>query len=153
MDPNISKSTTDKERVVTVCAESQSTWRGPNRTRFFDVGWRTWRQCCGSVWRSQCWYIYQYILRQINIFYASPHPLSVSPIYTQTHRYEVRICHWPFCNTVQDRVLRETPHYGLKTSGTLWNSSLWCWSPDLSLCQGLRYCDGMKGDTVTLTSL
>jgi hypothetical protein len=34
MDPNISKVTTGKERVVTACAESQSTSRGPNRTRF-----------------------------------------------------------------------------------------------------------------------
>ena len=37
MDPNISKATTDKERVVTECAESQSTSRGPNRTRFLAV--------------------------------------------------------------------------------------------------------------------
>jgi hypothetical protein len=37
MDPNISKATTDKKRVVTVCAESQSTSRGPNRTRFLTV--------------------------------------------------------------------------------------------------------------------
>ena len=37
MDPNILKATTDKERVVTACAESQSTSRGPNRTRFLAV--------------------------------------------------------------------------------------------------------------------
>ena len=37
MDPNISKATTDKERVVAACAESQSTSRGPNRTRFLAV--------------------------------------------------------------------------------------------------------------------
>ena len=37
MDPNISKTTTVKERVVTSCAESQSTSRGPNRTRFLSV--------------------------------------------------------------------------------------------------------------------
>ncbi len=37
MDPNISKATTVKERVVTECAESQSTSRGPNRTRFLAV--------------------------------------------------------------------------------------------------------------------
>jgi hypothetical protein len=37
MDPNISKATTCKERVVTACAESQSTSRGPNRTRFLAV--------------------------------------------------------------------------------------------------------------------
>ena len=37
MDPNISKTTTGKERVVAVCAESQSTSRGPNRTRFLAV--------------------------------------------------------------------------------------------------------------------
>jgi hypothetical protein len=37
MDPNISKTTTSKERVVAVCAESQSTSRGPNRTRFLTV--------------------------------------------------------------------------------------------------------------------
>jgi hypothetical protein len=37
MDPNISKATTGKERVVAACAESQSTSRGPNRTRFLVV--------------------------------------------------------------------------------------------------------------------
>ncbi len=37
MDPNISKATTGKERVVTACAESQSTSRVPNRTRFLAV--------------------------------------------------------------------------------------------------------------------
>jgi hypothetical protein len=37
MDPNISKATTDRERVVTSCAESQSTSRDPNRTRFLTV--------------------------------------------------------------------------------------------------------------------
>jgi hypothetical protein len=37
MDPNISKATTGKERVVTECAESQSTSCGPNRTRFLAV--------------------------------------------------------------------------------------------------------------------
>ena len=37
MDPNISKTTTGKERVVAACAESQSTSRVPNRTRFLAV--------------------------------------------------------------------------------------------------------------------
>jgi hypothetical protein len=37
MDPNISKATTGKERVVAACADSQSTSRGPNRTRFLAV--------------------------------------------------------------------------------------------------------------------
>ena len=37
MDPNISKATTGKEMVVAVRAESQSTSRGPNRTRFLAV--------------------------------------------------------------------------------------------------------------------
>ena len=37
MDPNISKATTGKERVVAACAESQSTSRDPNRTRFLAV--------------------------------------------------------------------------------------------------------------------
>jgi hypothetical protein len=37
MDPNISKATTGRERVVTECAESQSTSRGPSRTRFLTV--------------------------------------------------------------------------------------------------------------------
>ena len=37
MDPNISKSTTGKERVVAACAESQSTSCVPNRTRFLAV--------------------------------------------------------------------------------------------------------------------
>ena len=37
MDPNISKTTTGKERVVSACAESQSTSRDPNRTRFLAV--------------------------------------------------------------------------------------------------------------------
>ncbi len=37
IDPNISKSTTVKERVVTVYAESQSISRDPNRTRFLTV--------------------------------------------------------------------------------------------------------------------
>jgi hypothetical protein len=37
MDPNISKATTGKERVVAACAESQSTSRVPNRTRFLAV--------------------------------------------------------------------------------------------------------------------
>ena len=37
MDPNISEATTGKERVVAACAESQSTSRDPNRTRFLVV--------------------------------------------------------------------------------------------------------------------
>ena len=39
MDPNISKPTTDKKRVVASCAESesQSTSRDPNTTRFLTV--------------------------------------------------------------------------------------------------------------------
>ena len=37
MDPNISKTITGKERVVAACAESQSTSRAPNRTRFLTV--------------------------------------------------------------------------------------------------------------------
>ena len=37
MDPNISKATTGNERVVAVCAESQSTSRCPKRTRFLAV--------------------------------------------------------------------------------------------------------------------
>ena len=37
MDPNIPKTTTGKERVVAACAESQSTSRGPNRTRLLVV--------------------------------------------------------------------------------------------------------------------
>jgi hypothetical protein len=37
MDPNISKATTVKERVVAACTESQSTLRVPNRTRFVEV--------------------------------------------------------------------------------------------------------------------
>ena len=47
MDPNISKATTGKERVVTACAESQSTLRGLNRTRFLAVqaGIRVKMQC------------------------------------------------------------------------------------------------------------
>ncbi len=36
-DPNISKATTGRERVVVACAESQSSSRGPNRTRFLAV--------------------------------------------------------------------------------------------------------------------
>ena len=34
MDPTITKASTDNERLVAACAESQSTSRGPNRTRF-----------------------------------------------------------------------------------------------------------------------
>jgi predicted alpha-1,6-mannanase (GH76 family) len=37
MDPNISKATTGRERVVAACAESQSTSCVPNRTRFLAV--------------------------------------------------------------------------------------------------------------------
>jgi hypothetical protein len=37
VDPHISKATTVKERVVTSCAESQSTLCEPNRTRFLSV--------------------------------------------------------------------------------------------------------------------
>jgi hypothetical protein len=37
MDPNSSKATTVNERVVAACAESQSTSRGPKRTRFLAV--------------------------------------------------------------------------------------------------------------------
>ncbi len=37
MDPNISKATTDRERVVAACAESQSKSCCPNRTRFLAV--------------------------------------------------------------------------------------------------------------------
>jgi len=47
MDPNSSKTTTGKERVVTTCAESQSTSSDPNRTRFLTVqsGIRVKMQC------------------------------------------------------------------------------------------------------------
>jgi hypothetical protein len=37
MDPTITKASTGKERLVSACAESQSTSRGPNRTRFLTV--------------------------------------------------------------------------------------------------------------------
>ena len=37
MDPNISRGTTGKERVVVVCAESQSTSCDPNRSRFLTA--------------------------------------------------------------------------------------------------------------------
>ncbi len=37
MDPNISKATTGNKRVVAACAKSQSTSRGPKRTRFLAV--------------------------------------------------------------------------------------------------------------------
>jgi hypothetical protein len=37
MDPNISKATTGRERVVATCAQSQSTSRVPNRTHFLAV--------------------------------------------------------------------------------------------------------------------
>jgi hypothetical protein len=33
MDPTITKASTGNERIVAACAESQSTSRGPNRTR------------------------------------------------------------------------------------------------------------------------
>ena len=37
MDPTITKASTGKVRLVSACAESQSTSRGPNRTRFLAV--------------------------------------------------------------------------------------------------------------------
>ena len=37
MDPTITKASTGNERLVAACAESQSTLRGPNRTRFLAV--------------------------------------------------------------------------------------------------------------------
>jgi hypothetical protein len=37
MDPTITKASTGNERLVSACAESQSTSRGPNRTRFLTV--------------------------------------------------------------------------------------------------------------------
>ncbi len=37
MDPNISKTTTGRERVVVVCVESQLTSRGQKRIRFLVV--------------------------------------------------------------------------------------------------------------------
>ncbi len=37
MDPTITKASTGNERLVASCAESQSTSRGPNRTRFLTV--------------------------------------------------------------------------------------------------------------------
>ncbi len=37
MDPTITKTSTDNERLVEACAESQSTSRDPNRTRFLTV--------------------------------------------------------------------------------------------------------------------
>ena len=46
MDPNISKVTTVKERVVTACAESQSTSCVPNRTRFFYTDHNTPKMQC-----------------------------------------------------------------------------------------------------------
>jgi hypothetical protein len=37
MDPTITKASTEKERFMPTCAESQSTSRDPNRTRFLTV--------------------------------------------------------------------------------------------------------------------
>jgi hypothetical protein len=37
MDPAITKTSTGNERLVSVCAESQSTSHDPNRTRFLTV--------------------------------------------------------------------------------------------------------------------
>jgi hypothetical protein len=37
MDPTITKASTGNERLVAACAESQSTSRDPNRTRFLTV--------------------------------------------------------------------------------------------------------------------
>ena len=47
MDPTITKASTGKERLVAACAESQSTSRDPNRTRFLTVqtAIRTKMQC------------------------------------------------------------------------------------------------------------
>jgi hypothetical protein len=48
MDPNISKATTGKERVVAACAESQSTSCVPNRTEpvFFQYDRNTPKMQC-----------------------------------------------------------------------------------------------------------
>ncbi len=55
MDSNISKATTDRERVVTVCAESQSTSRDPNRTRFLSVqvAIRAKMKCDKKTWLAE----------------------------------------------------------------------------------------------------
>ena len=109
MDPNISKATTVKERVVTSCTESQSISRGPNRTRFLAVqaAIRAKMQCdkktllaeadtskkrnltlVGGYADNAVDLCLSFIVTwtYINIFCVSPHPPSVSEMYTQTHR-------------------------------------------------------------------
>jgi hypothetical protein len=107
----------EKVDMVPVLQWESTWWKPKESTRNWFLtknichGWtdrplrprRRWE--CEFAMSFLCWIV---TWTCITIFCESPHPISVSPTYTQTHRYEVRICHWPFCNTVQDR---ETSHY------------------------------------------
>ena len=77
MDPTITKVSTDKERLVTACAESQSTSCDPNRTRFLIVQ---------AVIRAkmQC---------DKKTLLAEADASKKRNTDTQGHRYQVRICH------------------------------------------------------------
>ena len=101
MDPNISKATTGKERVVTACAESQSTSRVPNRTRFLTVQSAIRSKMQGdkktllaeedTSKKRNLTLVGGYADNAVDlcgegIFCVSPHPPSVSAMYTQTHR-------------------------------------------------------------------
>ncbi len=112
MDPTITKASTGNERLVAACAESQSTSRDPNRTRFLTVQVviRAKMQCdkktlladADASKKRNLLLVGGYTdnpveecgegnadekLKYIrNVFCSSPHSLSVSPVCTQTHR-------------------------------------------------------------------
>ena len=176
MDPTITKASTDNERLVTACAESQSTSSGPNRTRFLAVQAviRVKMRCdkkvliadadaskkrnlllvaghadnpvevCGHItWTYSNMDIYQYIR---NIFCASPHSLSVSPICTQTHRDTgMKSAYVTDRLAIQFKTVRR-----LIMSEDFWDTLKLATLVLKPALVALRYCDGMKGGTVSL---
>jgi hypothetical protein len=82
----------------------------------------------------------------VNIFCASPHPHSVSPIYTQAHRHTgIESAYVTDRFAIQFKVVRR-----LIMSEDFWDTLKLDTSVLKSVLVALRYCDGMKGGTVTL---
>ena len=147
MDPNISKTTIVKERVVPECAESQSTLRDPNRTRFLTVQVviRDKFQCDKKVLMTE---VDVSIKRNVMLVGGNednvvdlceedtmtkpPNRPEFEECWSETIINEVHICHWPFYNRLQGRekshhVWRLLGHFETRHTGPR------CWSPHLSL--------------------
>ncbi len=120
-----------------------------------DGGWRIYRQCCGSVWRRQHWW--KAPIPREGTHYAAEETepswvrrmlewVSVSPIYTQTHRDTgIESAYVTDRFAIQFKVVRR-----LIMSQDFWDTlklDTVVLNPALVV---VCYCDGMKGGTMTL---